>query len=66
MFWKKRLPKDDPEKREALKNEVEKEGGLEKNDLPAMILSALIVILPIALIVLIVVCLFCALPMLLH
>ena len=65
MFWKKRLPKDNPEKREALKDEVEKEGGLEKQDMFAMILSALIVIVPIALIVLIVVCLICALPILL-
>ena len=43
----RRLPKPNPEKEKKLREEIEKDGGLEKNDEKAMIFSALIVILPI-------------------
>ena len=62
MFWSKRLKPDDPEKREKLKDQLEQEGGLEKHDMLAMILSALAVFLPAALGVLLLLVLFCGLP----
>lgn len=52
-----RLKKPNPEKEEELRNEIEAEGGLEKNDFPAMILGAMLVIMPAALIALGVICL---------
>ncbi len=45
----RKLRKYDPERERELRDGIEAAGGLEKNDLKAMILSALIVILPIAL-----------------
>lgn len=45
----RKLRKYDPERERELREGIEAAGGLEKNDLKAMILSALIVILPIAL-----------------
>lgn len=45
----KKLKKYDPKKEQALYDEIQENGGLEKNDLLAMILSALLVIMPIAL-----------------
>ncbi len=45
----RKLRKFDPERERELRDGIEAAGGLEKNDLKAMILSALIVILPIAL-----------------
>lgn len=45
-----RLKKFDPEKEKKLRDEIEAEGGLEKNDFLAMVLGACIVILPAALI----------------
>ena len=45
----RKLQKYDPERERELRDGIEAAGGLEKNDLKAMILSALIVILPIAL-----------------
>ena len=62
MFWKSRLKPDDPEKREKLKDQLEREGGLEKHDMLAMILSALAVFLPAALGVLLLLVLVCGLP----
>lgn len=62
MFWKNRLKPDDPEKREKLKDQLEREGGLEKHDMLAMILSALAVFLPAALGVLLLLVLVCGLP----
>ena len=62
MFWSKRLKPDDPEKREKLKDQLEQEGGLEKHDMLAMILSALAVFLPAALGVLLLLVLVCGLP----
>ena len=59
LFGKKlklmKKPDEDAERR--LREELEKEGGLEKNDLPALIISAILVIVPIALIALLLVCL---------
>ncbi len=45
----KKLKKYDPKKEQELYDEIQANGGLEKNDLFAMILSALLVIMPIAL-----------------
>ncbi len=48
------LKKDNSEKEEILKQELEAEGGLEKGDMTALILSSLIVIVPICLVLLLV------------
>lgn len=48
--WKK-LKKYDPKAEEALLDEIEAAGGLEKNDLKAMIIAALVVILPVVLVI---------------
>ena len=48
-FFRKILKKPDPEKEEALRSEIKKSGGLEKSDLPAMIFSAYLVFIPVAL-----------------
>ena len=59
LFGKKlkliKKPDEDAEKH--LREELEKEGGLEKKDLPALIISAFLVIVPVALIALLLVCL---------
>lgn len=47
----KKLKKYDPEAEQKLREEIEAEGGLEKNDMKAMIISALLVILPVVLII---------------
>lgn len=44
----KRLKKPDPEVERKLRNEIEEYGGLEKKDLPAMLISAFLVIMPVA------------------
>lgn len=44
----KRLKKPDLQKEQTLRDTIENEGGLDKKDLPAMILSALLVIMPVA------------------
>ena len=56
MFGRKRQ-KFDPEKERELREEIERNGGLDKKDLPAMILSAYLVFLPIALGVLLIIAL---------
>ena len=49
LFGKlKGLKKPDPEKEQALRDEIKQDGGLEKGDMKAMILSALLVFMPIA------------------
>lgn len=48
MFFRKRLKKPDPDAEQKLRDEIEASGGLEKNDMPAMIISAFLVILPVA------------------
>ena len=45
----RKLPKPDPKKEQALLEEIERHGGLEKKDVPAMILAALITIMPLVL-----------------
>jgi len=59
MLWDKikKLKKPDPEKEKEFRNEIEEMGGLEKKDMPAMLIAAFLVILPIAIIVLVVICL---------
>ncbi len=54
LFGKKLklLKKPDPEKEKKLREQIEEEGGLEKGDIPAMIISALLIIVPIALVLL--------------
>ena len=54
MAWWKHLKKDNAEKNEKLRNEIEKEGGLKRRELFAMILSAFVVFIPAALVVLLV------------
>lgn len=54
----KKLKKPDPEKEQALRNEIEEMGGLEKKDMPAMLLSAFLVILPVVAVILGLFCLF--------
>lgn len=48
----KKLKKYDPEAERKLREDIEAEGGLEKNDVKAMIISAFLVIMPIALVIL--------------
>ena len=47
------IKKPDKQKEEDLRKSIEEEGGLEKKDLPAMVFSAYVVILPICLLVLV-------------
>lgn len=52
MFDKwKVIKKPNPKKEQELRDEIEANGGLEKNDLKAMILAALLVIMPVAIVV---------------
>ena len=48
----RKLKKYDPEVERKLREDIEEAGGLEKNDVKAMIISAFLVIMPIALIIL--------------
>ena len=54
----KRLKKPDPEAEQKLRDEIDAYGGLEKNDVLAMIISALLMILPIVVIALLVIVAF--------
>lgn len=47
----KKLKKYDPEAERKLRREIEEMGGLEKNDMKAMIIAALLVILPVVLVI---------------
>ena len=47
MLFGKKLKKPDPEAEKKLREDIEESGGLEKKDLPAMILSAYLVIIPV-------------------
>lgn len=62
-MWWKHLKKDNREKQEKLQQELKNEGGLEKKDMPAMILAALGVILPVVLLVLALLALLILLPL---
>lgn len=51
MLFGKKLKlfkKPDKEKEKNLREQIEAEGGLEKNDMPAMVISAFLVFLPVA------------------
>ncbi len=52
MFFRKRLKQYDKEEERKKMEEIENAGGLEKKDMPAMILSALFTIVPVCLLVL--------------
>ena len=56
MLFKNRLPKPDPEAEEEFRENLYEHGGLEKNDLAALIMAAFLVILPVAIIALVVMC----------
>ena len=58
MLFGKRLKKFDPKKEQALQDEIEANGGLEKNDFAAMVISALLMLLPVAVIMLIILAVF--------
>lgn len=47
MLFGKKLKKPDPEAEKKLREDIENAGGLEKKDLPAMILAAYLVIIPV-------------------
>lgn len=59
MLFKKfrALKKPDPEKEQELRDTIEKEGGLEKNDVKAMIIAATLVFLPVVAGILLILCL---------
>ena len=46
MLFKK-LKKPDPQAEQKLRDEIEADGGLEKNDVAAMIIAAMLTIMPI-------------------
>ena len=50
LFGKKLkvIKKPDKEKEKELREQIEAEGGLEKKDMPAMIISAFLVFIPVA------------------
>ena len=58
LFGKKLklIKKPNKEKEKQLREDIENMGGLEKKDVPAMILSAMLVILPVALLALLLLC----------
>ena len=50
MFGKfKKVFKLDPDREDKLRNEIEENGGIEKKDMPAMVLSAYLTIIPVVL-----------------
>ncbi len=50
--FKRIFKKPDKDAEETLREELENEGGLEKKDLPAMLLSAYLIIIPVAVVIL--------------
>ncbi len=56
-LFSKFFRKPDLEKQEKFREELENSGGVEKKDIPAMILSAYLVIIPIVAIVFLIFCL---------
>ena len=54
----RKLKKYDPEKEQELRNEIEQAGGLEKNDLKAMIIAAILTIFPVVVVIFILFVLF--------
>ena len=59
MLFKKfrALKKADPKKEQQLRDAIEQEGGLEKNDVKAMIIAATLVFLPVVAVILLILCL---------
>ena len=51
----RRLKKPDPKAEQQLRDDIDAYGGLEKNDVAAMIISALLMILPIVAVALLVI-----------
>ena len=56
--WKRAFRKPNKQVEQKLRDDIEQEGGLEKGDLPAMLISAFLVIFPVAVGVLLLLCLF--------
>ena len=56
--WKRAFRKPNKQAEQKLRDDIEQEGGLEKGDLPAMLFSAFLVIFPVAVGVLLLLCLF--------
>ena len=56
--WKRAFRKPNKQAEQKLRDDIEQEGGLEKGDLPAMLISAFLVIFPVAVGVLLLFCLF--------
>jgi len=58
LFGKKLklIKKPDRETEEKLRENIETEGGLEKKDVPAMLISAFLIFIPVALIALLLLC----------
>lgn len=56
--WKRAFRKPNKQAEQKLRDDIEQEGGLEKGDLPAMLISAFLVIFPVAVGVLLLLCLF--------
>jgi len=52
MLFGKRLKKPDPEAEKKLREQIRSEGGVDKKDTAAMILSAYLTIIPVVLVVL--------------
>lgn len=55
--WKKAFKRPDKAAEKQLREDISNEGGLEKKDVPAMLLSAFLVIFPVAIGALAVLCL---------
>lgn len=58
MFFRRKLKEPDPESEQQLRDQIKAEGGLEKKDMPAMIIAAFLVILPVAIAALLAIVLF--------
>ena len=61
MLFGKKLKKFDPKKEQALRDEIEANGGLEKNDFAAMVISAFLMLLPVGAIILVILAVFAVL-----
>ena len=55
--WKKAFKKPNKQAEKELREGIEREGGLEKGDMPAMMISAFLVIFPVAIGALFLLCL---------
>ena len=55
-LFSKFFKKPDVEKEEKFREELEESGGVEKKDIPAMIMSAYLIFIPVAVIILLLFC----------